>query len=138
MLIIEDNSDDLFLTIELLKRINESVTIQSATTLQAGIELLRQAESVDVVLLDLNLPDSSGRETVEALRAADPDVALVVLTGQDDVMIGRECIEAGADDFACKNDLNAHILERRIFITLSRKNCESAAEFGDSRLSVEP
>ncbi|GAA5505567.1 protein kinase domain-containing protein [Novipirellula caenicola] len=120
VLVVEDNQDDLFLTVEMLRRMNKSIVVHKAFTLEHAIRERQLHESLDLVLLDLQLPDSSGVETVRQFRAAAPDVPIVVLTGQEDVQVGRECIEAGADNFASKNDLNAAFLERLIFITLSR------------------
>ncbi|WP_160168287.1 protein kinase domain-containing protein [Novipirellula maiorica] len=120
VLVVEDNQDDLFLTVEMLRRMNKSIVVHKAFTLEHAIRERQSHESLDLVLLDLQLPDSSGVETVQQFRAAAPDVPIVVLTGQEDVQVGRECIEAGADNFASKNDLNAAFLERLIFITLSR------------------
>ncbi|WP_442505756.1 protein kinase domain-containing protein [Novipirellula sp. SH528] len=120
VLVVEDNQDDLFLTVEMLRRMNKSINVHKAFTLEHAIQESRLHKSLDLVLLDLQLPDSSGVETVQQFRAAAPDIPIVVLTGQEDVQVGRECIEAGADNFASKNDLNAAFLERLIFITLSR------------------
>ncbi|GAA4448334.1 hypothetical protein GCM10023156_11360 [Novipirellula rosea] len=120
VLVVEDNQDDLFLTVEMLRRMNKSIIVYKAFTLEHAIRESRLHESLDLVLLDLQLPDSSGVETVREFRAAAPDIPIVVLTGQEDIQVGRECIEAGADNFASKNDLNAAFLERLIFITLSR------------------
>lgn len=120
VLVVEDDADDLALTVQILKRSNQSVSVQTANTMQKCIELCTSDSHVDLVLLDLRLPDSAGIETVQTVRSALPDTPIVVLTGQDDVSVGESCIAAGADEFACKNDLNAHLMERLIFITLSR------------------
>ncbi|WP_186776547.1 protein kinase domain-containing protein [Rubripirellula reticaptiva] len=120
ILIVEDNQDDLFLTLEMLKRGNNSVTVHEARTLAEAVEVKHQHPAIDLVLLDLQLPDSSGIDTVRQARSEMSNVPLVVLTGQDDIIVGKACIEAGADEFACKNDLTSHLLERIIFITLSR------------------
>ncbi|MDA8744642.1 protein kinase [Rubripirellula amarantea] len=120
VLVVEDDQDDMLLTVELLKRGNSSVTVNTANTLRVAIQQAMCLDSLDVVLLDLRLPDSSGVETVKRMREAVSKAAIIVLTGQDDLQLGQACIEAGADEFACKNDLNAHLLERTIFITMSR------------------
>ena len=120
VLLVEDNEDDLVLTAELLRRGNNSVSLTCATTLQESITLCEEPNAFDVVLLDLQLPDSSGVSTVESLRAQLPDVPIVVLTGQSDIAVGEACVQAGADDFAYKGDLDVHRLERTIFIAISR------------------
>ena len=69
---------------------------------------------VDVVLLDLTLPDSDGSETVRRVSRAAGDVPIVVLTGTDDEALGLECIRSGAQDYVPKNDLRVPLLGRVI------------------------
>ncbi|MFG0262924.1 MAG: protein kinase [Novipirellula sp. JB048] len=120
VLVVEDNQDDLFLTVEMLRRMNKSIVVHKAFTLAQAIGQHERNGSLDIVLLDLQLADSSGVETIKRFRAAAPSVPIVVLSGQQDDQIGNTCIEAGADEFACKHDLNPALLERLIFVTLSR------------------
>ncbi|TWU21060.1 Serine/threonine-protein kinase PrkC [Novipirellula galeiformis] len=120
VLVVEDNQDDLFLTVEMLRRMNKSIVVHKAFTLEQAIKESRRSASLDIVLLDLQLPDSSGVETVKQFRESSPSIPIVVLTGQEDGQLGMACVEAGADEFASKNDLNATLLERLIFVTLSR------------------
>ena len=84
-----------------------------------GLDACRQS-SIDLVLLDLTLPDSSGVETVSEFRAAQRDLPLVVLTGMAQDEVGVDCLAAGADTFISKKGLTAHRMERTIFVTLSR------------------
>ncbi len=69
---------------------------------------------VDVLLLDLGLPDSQGLETaVEAMRSA-PAVPIVVLTGYDDDEAAAEAIERGAQDYLVKGGFSGAALRRAI------------------------
>ena len=120
VLIVEDDQDDMFLAIEMLQRGNKAVSVCPVHTLGEAIQSVPEKRGIDLVLLDLQLPDSQGVDTVTSLRKVMPVVPIIVLTGQDDVTVGQACIAAGADDFACKNDLTPHLLERIIFVTLSR------------------
>ncbi len=120
VLIVEDNQDDLFLTIELLRRINQSIRVHEAYSLAEAAIQCENIPTLDLVLLDLQLPDSSGVETVKEFKRFSNSVPIIVLTGQDDLEIGKACMQAGAHEFACKNSLNANLLERIIFVTLSR------------------
>ncbi|KAA5540245.1 protein kinase [Roseiconus nitratireducens] len=122
VLIVEDNQDDLVLTVEMLRRANSSITTHAAHSVAEAVEQLRAHPTIDVVLLDLQLPDSFGCGTVQKMRGLFEDLPILVLTGQQDVSVGEACIAGGADDFASKNDLNANVLERMIFITLSRRS----------------
>lgn len=119
VLIVEDNQDDLYVTIESLKRFNHGVNIQSAGTLSEAVASAG-ASKPDVVLLDLQLPDSNGIETVQAFVNAVPDVALIVLSGNADDQVADQCRSIGAIEFVVKHSLSVHELERVIFVTLSR------------------
>jgi serine/threonine protein kinase len=125
VLLIEDNEDDVVLTTRLLSKMNHSVLVHEATTFTQAKELLSQRIQFDVILSDLQLPDSAGLDTVKAIRECDPSTPLVILSGFSDASIGQACIDAGANAFASKNDLNVHELERTIFIT--RSQCESTS-----------
>lgn len=119
VLIVEDSQSDMVLAVELLRIINDSLVIHQAGTLADGISIYCD-QSVDLIFLDLTLPDSAGVETVKKLRDQAPDVPIVVLTGMSDDETARECVNAGANEFISKTNLTAHKLERVIFITLSR------------------
>src|SRR5439155_126584 len=69
---------------------------------------------VDCVLLDLSLPDSRGLDTVRAIRAASPDVAIIVLTGLNEAAVGEVAIELGAQDFLVNGDLASFRTECRL------------------------
>ncbi|MBF0399909.1 MAG: response regulator [Magnetococcales bacterium] len=78
-------------------------------------------EPFDAVLLDLNLPDSTGLETLHRLRQQTPDVAVVVLTGMDDnALIGAHAIRHGAQDYLNKQNLEGALLTRAICYAVER------------------
>jgi CheY-like chemotaxis protein len=66
-----------------------------AKTLAEAAALAR-LPALHVVLLDLSLPDSAGLATVRSMRALSPDLAIVVLTGNDDQALAADALEAGA------------------------------------------
>jgi DNA-binding NtrC family response regulator len=59
-------------------------------------------ERFDAVLLDLNLPDGNGLEWIDELRAGQPDIAIVVITGAGDIPTAVEAMRRGADNFLTK------------------------------------
>ena len=126
VLVVEDNADDMLLAIEMLSDINETIRTHKALTLGQAIVEISHCQKFSIILLDLALPDSDGVSTVQKIREHAPTTPLVVLSGTDDVKIGQECIEAGADEFACKQDLDAHRLERILYITQSRATRRSS------------
>ena len=54
---------------------------------------------VDIVLLDMGLPDGHGMDTVRRAHAAAPGVPIIVLTGLDDEAIAAEAMKEGAQDY---------------------------------------
>jgi signal transduction histidine kinase len=67
-------------------------------------------QPVDLLLLDLNLRDSQGAETLLAVREISADVAVIVLTAMDDAETATACVKAGATDYLIKSRYNANRL----------------------------
>lgn len=78
------------------------------------------ARAVDVVLLDLSLPDSDGLETVVEFHAAVPELPIVVLTGVDDEEIGLQAVACGAQDYLVKAQLVPEVLARVLRYAIER------------------
>ncbi len=76
--------------------------------------------SVDVILLDLSLPDSSGLDSVTRLRAFAPDQAIVVVTGMDDEALALDAVKNGAQDYLVKDELKPCVAVRAIRYSLER------------------
>ncbi|WP_448189547.1 response regulator [Azospirillum sp. sgz301742] len=82
------------------------------------------ANSVDVILLDLSLPDSTGFGTIEKVRGAFPGIPVIVLTGLDDTDFAVHAVEAGAQDFLVKGQADAALMQRAIRYAISRQRLE--------------
>lgn len=80
---------------------------------------------LDVILLDLGLPDSMGVQSVIALRRAAPDVPIVVLTGNRDTQLGVQVIREHAQDFCAKQDLNPGLLLQSVRHAIERHRLQS-------------
>lgn len=80
-----------------------------------------QLTGVDVVLLDLNLPDSNGIETLETVREHAPDVPIVVLTGMSDQRLEASIMRSGAQDYLPKGSFTPELLARSMFYAVERK-----------------
>ena len=120
ILLIEDNPGDARLIQVLLSRLGPArFNFVSADTLRSGIERLRAAD-VDVVLLDLMLPDSSGFETFRSVHAAAPTVPIVVLSGLDNEDLALEAVHEGAQDYLVKGQLDAALLRRVLRYAIER------------------
>ena len=124
ILLVEDNPGDRRLICEMLAEAR-SVTfdIKHADRLQAGLEYLGE-NRVDVVLLDLGLPDSQGLETLSKMYTQVSEVPIVVLTGLDDEMTGVQAINKGAQDYLIKGQIDTNLLARTIRYAIERKQGE--------------
>jgi ActR/RegA family two-component response regulator len=93
-------------------------------------------ESVDVVLLDLNLPDSRGLDTLESLRSEAPSLPIIVLTGVADRDVGIRALKEGAEEFLVKDEINARLLVRTVFHALERARYERELEVQHDKLAA--
>ncbi len=94
-----------------------------AKTLAEGVAVAK-ADRPDAILLDLSLPDSSGLDTVRAMRAAVRDVPIVVLTGNDEHSLALDALEAGAQDYLVKGQFDQDMLGRALRYALVRSKLE--------------
>jgi len=98
-----------------------------AKTLAEGIAVTHRKKP-DVVLLDLSLPDSTGLDTVRAIRTALHDVPIVVLTGHDDNAFSIAALQAGAQDYLVKGQFEQNALGRAVRHALVRGALEQELE----------
>lgn len=93
--------------------------LRHAPLLADGVEALAE-DGADVVLLDLNLPDSTGLTTFTSVRAAFPDLPIIVLSGLDDREISTMAVREGAQDFLVKGGFDGQALFRAILHAIER------------------
>jgi putative nucleotidyltransferase with HDIG domain len=122
-LLVEDNPGDARLIAEMLADVESDVELQHCATLASAIERLA-TDSIEVVVLDLALPDSQGLDTFTRLQAAAPHVAVIVLTGNNDTREALRTVEEGAQDFLVKGHVDGESLTRSIDYARSRKESE--------------
>jgi len=127
-LLIEDNPGDARLLKELLAEEPAApFRIICVDRLQRGLELL-STEKIDVLLLDLSLPDSHGLETFAKAYAHAPKVPIIVLTGNDDHALALLAVKAGAQDFLFKGKLDRELLIRSMQYSIERKRYQEQLE----------
>jgi signal transduction histidine kinase len=124
VLLIEDNPGDVRLIKEMLvDASNTSFSLDHADRLSKGLALLAESE-IDVVLLDLSLPDSKGLDTFVSLHTAAKDVPIVVLSGLNDETAAVQCVNAGAQDYLIKGEVGSHLLIRSLRYAVARGELE--------------
>jgi len=126
ILLIEDNPGDARHVEEILTEVRGfSYRYERADRLAGGLSLL-EANDIDIVLLDLNLPDSSGYETYQQLQGHYPDVPVILLTGLEDEELGLRAVRDGAQDYLAKGNLEGNLLARSIRYAMERKLADMA------------
>ena len=121
LLLVEDSSSDAELVVEMLADQQASqYNILRATTISDALHQLQNAQ-VDIILLDLRLPDSHGTRSVKTIRAAAGNIPIVVLTGINDEDLALVCIDAGAQDYLPKEELRPQTLRRAIGYAITRQ-----------------
>jgi len=126
VLFIEDNSADVLLLEEKLSDAQHvswnlpHFEIEHTTRLQAALARLRE-ETFDVVISDLDLPDSRAHETVTNLRTQIPHMPLVVLTGRRDEDLARNSIRAGVQDYLYKDEATGSLLAHTMLYAIERQ-----------------
>ncbi len=118
VLLIEDNPGDARLIQEMLRSLKHA-QIQHKTCLKDGLQYLL-TESVDVVLLDLGLPDSQNLDTFYIVKKNSPFTPVVVLTGNRDEEVGEKAVQEGAQDFYIKGEIDEYSLRRAIKYAMER------------------
>jgi serine phosphatase RsbU (regulator of sigma subunit) len=93
--------------------------IEPAVTLEEAINLLGSGR-IDIVLLDLNLPDSRGLETFSKIQRIAPELPIIILSGLSDEELAVESVRAGAQDYFVKGSMSVHVLVRAVRYALER------------------
>jgi C4-dicarboxylate-specific signal transduction histidine kinase len=126
VLLIEDNPGDARLVREALKETADPCyRVEWVRLLSLGLDRLDDG-GIDVLLLDLGLPDSQGLATLAAVHAAAPHMPVVVLSGAVDEQFAVEAVQASAQDYLVKTYANRHVLTRSLRYAIERKRGEEA------------
>ncbi|HEY9784489.1 MAG TPA: response regulator [Candidatus Obscuribacterales bacterium] len=124
VLLVEDNPADAKLFRTMLSASQSTFfTIERTDRLSSSIKRL-SAGDIDLVLLDLSLPDGQGLDTFLRIHLEAPDVPVIVLSGLDDESVALEAVKAGAQDYLVKGQVNGSWLVRAIRHAIERHQTE--------------
>ena len=136
LLLIEDNPGDARLLREMMKE-HESFGAELTHVEHMSAAEKHLAENVvDMILLDLGLPDAQGLAAVRRAHAAAPRVPLVVLTGLDDESLAAHALQEGAQDYLIKGQIETRGLLRALRYAVERKAMEEALFVEKERAEV--
>ncbi len=120
LLLVEDSNPDAdLLTINLERSERFSFLVTRSTNLAQAREMLQES-TFDVILTDLDLPDSLGLDTFRTLKRDAPATALIIITGHGNEAIGVQAMQQGAQEYLSKAELKTNILERAICYAMER------------------
>lgn len=132
MLLVEDNPGDIRLVEEYLKDSSNSWHQFFLNHIAGNITEAKDVLSlykIDVVLLDLSLPDSSGLTTLNQIWKVNSTIPIIILTGMDDQELALRAVHQGAQDYLAKSELTAPLLAKTIHYSVERKRAEEMQRF---------
>ena len=133
ILLVEDNPGDVDLIKERLSGALFRTKIEVVKRLSEALESIA-SNSIDIVVLDLGLPDSNGLETIRAVRRGTATLPIVVLTGNNDEQLGLAAIQEGAQDYLIKGQVDGGQLVRAIRYAIERKRSTEERDKLESQL----
>ena len=119
VLLIEDNPGDARLIAEYVREHNPQWALHSVSSL-SDAQIYLRTQKADLIFLDLSLPDGLGIDSVHRILVCAPGVPVIVLTGLEDTYVATQAVQAGAQDYLNKNELNAKLLARAAHYALER------------------
>lgn len=133
VLIVEDNLGDYLLIEDYLKEGFENVLIKRAATFAEAKIACESPETIDIIILDLTLPDLSGKELISAITEITGDLPLIVLTGFGNINFGFKTISSGVSDYLLKNDLSSSQLQKSIVYSIERYRINSQLKASEAK-----
>lgn len=132
-LLIEDDPDDVLLLKDSLADVGSGrIKLDCTDRLSKGLIQLG-SQSYDVILLDLNLPDSRGLDTLNTMVKRFPRLPVVILSGLADDVITVEAVRRGAQDYLVKGEISGPLVMRVVRYAIERKQVEAVVRASEAR-----
>ncbi len=123
ILVIEDNLGDFVILEEYLSEYLINLHINHAEDFHTAAQILKDGEKeIDIIFLDLSLPDKSGEDLVIEITNLASGIPIVVLTGFSDIEFGSRSLALGAADYLVKDDLSPAVLYKSLVYNIQRLN----------------
>jgi signal transduction histidine kinase len=133
ILVVEDNRGDVRLLREMLSKEKPGDFVLTHLLRLDEAEAHLAKGGVDIVLLDMGLPDGHGMDTVRRTHAAAPGVPIIVLTGLDDEVLAGEAMTQGAQDYMIKGQIESRALPRALRYAIERHQIQAESDLMRSR-----
>jgi DNA-binding response OmpR family regulator len=134
ILLIEDNPGDAFLIkFYLEESVFKNARLIHAEFMRTALDLLSK-NAFDVILLDLNLPDSKGIETLQEILDIVTDSVVIVLTGLSDEELGVQTVKMGAQDFLIKGQFDGKVLTSSVRYAFERYQLQKKVDTFTNKL----
>jgi phosphoserine phosphatase RsbU/P len=128
VLLVEDNAGDARLLREMFSKETVGCFELSHLTNMREAEARLANGGVDIVLLDMGLPDGRGVEILRRARAAAPEVVMVVMTGLEDEALAAAAMKEGAQDYLVKGQIENRALPRALRHAIERQRMQLETE----------
>ena len=134
ILAVEDNTGDFILVNEYLEEKFPGYNVLHAVDFKSAKQMILDPSfKIEVILLDLKLPDLSGAELIQSIFKVSSDIPVIVLTGNDNLDFSIRSISLGVSDYLIKDQLNEEILYKSIIFSIERKKINSKLKESEDR-----
>jgi len=137
VLLVEDNPGDARLLREMFNGDGSPNVDLACVSFMSEAEKHLATSTVDIILLDLGLPDAQGLVAIRRARIAAPDIPMVVLTGMDDEALAAQSLQEGAQDYLIKGQIETRGLLRALRYATERKRLDRLKDEFVSTVSHE-
>jgi PAS domain S-box-containing protein len=128
ILLVDDDEDDYILIGDMLSEIpGVKYHLRWAPIFEKALEELK-SETWDVILLDFDLGGKSGLDFIEEADRLGVKTPILMVTGRGSYEVDVEAMQAGADDYVSKDQLNSSFLEHVIRFALERREHKEELE----------
>ncbi|MFW2440672.1 MAG: EAL domain-containing protein [Arenicellales bacterium] len=136
VLLIEDRIEEVDYIYEILSKVqNCHFSITHTDRLDKGLDMLERMH-VDVLLLDLCLPDSTGYKTFQTAHTSFPAVPIILITNINDETLSERAVREGAQDYLIKRKMDSDLLCRSIRYAIERQSAEEALRISEERYAL--
>lgn len=134
ILYIEDNEFDSKYLAAMFVSKDDFAPLDVENTLEKGLDRMEK-ENYQCILLDLSLPDSSGLDTINAVKNCQPQLPIVVFTGLNDQNIALNAINSGVQDYLIKGEITEKLLKKSVYYAIERNKYERELKLAQKNLA---